>query len=111
MDKKSVDLLNDLIHIRGTRGMDRTSVYTSKVLDDLTAVNGIEYHYLGSRLVKLHELAKDPRARSRWRRFLKRHISEKNALLVAVMAMVLSTCLGAVQLYFTIDTWKHPVHV
>jgi hypothetical protein len=72
--------------------------------------------YWGSRLAKLHDLVQHPPPANRLVYWFERHTSERNALSVAILALLLSALfgllgviIGCLQLAFAWMAWKYPV--
>lgn len=72
-----------------------------------------EYHYWGSRLAKLHYLVTHPTSSHRIGQWIQRHASERNALFVAILSLVLSAffgflsvVLGVFQAWVAYRSWK-----
>jgi hypothetical protein len=72
-----------------------------------------EYHYWGNRLAMLHHLVTNPRPGRRISQWIQRHASERNAMFVAILSLVLSAffgflsvILGLFQAWVTYRSWK-----
>ena len=72
-----------------------------------------EYHYWGNRLVRLHQVVTNPKPRHRISLWIQRHASERNALFVAILSLVLSAffgflsvVLGLLQVWLSYQSWK-----
>jgi hypothetical protein len=72
-----------------------------------------EYHYFGNRLAKLHHLVTNPRPSHRISQWIQRHASERNALFVAMLSLVLSALfgflsvvIGLFQAWVAYQSWK-----
>ncbi|RDW57301.1 hypothetical protein BP5796_12751 [Coleophoma crateriformis] len=72
-----------------------------------------EYYYWGNRLAKLHQVVMNPRPSNRIGQWIQRHASEKNALSVAILSLVLSAffgflsvVLGFIQVWLAYQSWK-----
>ncbi|KAF7950115.1 hypothetical protein EAE96_007413 [Botrytis aclada] len=76
-----------------------------------------EYHYWGDRLAKLHHLVTHPRPSHRIGQWIQRNASERNALLIAILSLVLSAffgflsvVLGIFQVWVAYMSWKAQVN-
>lgn len=72
-----------------------------------------QYHYWANRLAKLHHVVTNPRPTHRVGQWIQRHASERNALFVAILSLVLSAffgflsvILGVVQVWLAYKSWK-----
>jgi hypothetical protein len=72
-----------------------------------------EYRYWGNRLAKLHQLVTNPKPSHRLSQWIQRHASERNALFVAILSLVLSALfgflsvvLGILQAWLAYESWK-----
>ncbi|KAF4965168.1 hypothetical protein FSARC_6986 [Fusarium sarcochroum] len=75
------------------------------------------YVYWGKRIAQLHEVAKSRPPKNRFEKWFQQWTTERNALLVALSALlisifvgILSIILGSVQVWIAWMAWKHPVH-
>ncbi|KAF7917219.1 uncharacterized protein EAE98_010324 [Botrytis deweyae] len=76
-----------------------------------------EYHYWGDRLAKLNHLVTHPRSSHRIGQWIQRNASERNALFVAILSLVLSAffgflsvILGMFQAWVAYMSWKAQVN-
>ncbi|KAH8807306.1 hypothetical protein F5884DRAFT_880221 [Xylogone sp. PMI_703] len=111
-DEKSFNLLDKLVHDNRS-GLDPDSLAYDGLIRELPA--DFEYHYWGSRLVKLHNLVMNPKPKHRLGQWVQRHTSERNALYVALAGLFLSVLfgflgviIGIIQTWISYQAWKHP---
>jgi hypothetical protein len=65
-----------------------------------------QYQYWGERLLKLHEVVKNPKPKGVVKRWLQRHASERNALYVALISLVFTALLGLLSLILAVfQSW------
>ena len=74
-----------------------------------------QYVYWGDRLSKLYDAVKNPPPRHRLGRWLELHATDRNALYVAIIALVftavfgfMSVAIAALQTWISWQAWKHP---
>jgi len=74
-----------------------------------------EYKFWGTRLATLYHAVKNPEPSGPIHSWLRRHANEKNGLIVAIVALVLSAffsllgvIIGIVQTWLAWKAWKHP---
>ncbi|PHH93005.1 hypothetical protein CDD83_2494 [Cordyceps sp. RAO-2017] len=112
-DRRSTAILDQLIESKGF-DEDCAEAEGYFTLDDSIDQHG--YVYWGERLATLHGLMKDRPPRNAFERWIKWQTSESNALLVAVLALVISIFVGilslglaALQTWIAWKAWKEPV--
>lgn len=111
-DQKSFRLLEGLVHGKGPN-LDADCLSYHGLIREMPA--NFEYRYWGSRLVRLHQLARNPKPRSRLGQWVERHTSERNALYVALLGLFLAVLfgflgvvIGIVQTWIAYQAWKYP---
>ncbi|KAM0312771.1 hypothetical protein ACHAO8_006052 [Botrytis cinerea] len=82
-----------------------------------TVPENFEYHYWGDRLAKLNHIVTHPRSNHRIGQWIQRNASERNALIVAILSLVLSAIfgflsviLGIFQAWVAYMSWKAQVN-
>ncbi|KAK1850818.1 uncharacterized protein CCHR01_06565 [Colletotrichum chrysophilum] len=113
-DIKSGRILKKLISPR--HGKFDPECYQYDALDlDVQPPEGFSYIYWGKRLTALRELFDKKPPRNRLEKWLQRQLSERNAFLVALVALLISIVVGiisiglsAVQVWIAWMAWKHP---
>ena len=110
MDEKSSQFLENIIQ-DAKAGFDPDCLfyegYTRPVPENF------EYYYWGNRLAKLHHLVTNPRPTRHIGQWIQRHASERNAMFVAILSLVLSAffgflsvILGTFQAWMAYQSWK-----
>ncbi|KAK2589821.1 hypothetical protein QQS21_012501 [Conoideocrella luteorostrata] len=115
IDQKSAAILDRLMTKRNENFDCECAEYEGyKIFQE--PPESFQYVYWGERLVHLQELLKTRPPRNRLERWLKWQSSEGNALFVALLALLISICvgavsvgIGAVQVWIAWMAWKHPV--
>ncbi|KAF5672573.1 hypothetical protein FHETE_3707 [Fusarium heterosporum] len=113
LDKKSGDVLNALIR---RDGFDPECAQYEGYKIFSEPPEHFQYVYWGKRIAQLHELVKSRPPRNKAEKWFQQKTSERNALLIALLALfisifvgILSIILGAVQVWIAWMAWKHPV--
>ncbi|CAM6005191.1 unnamed protein product [Sphagnum balticum] len=113
LDEKSSRFLENLVQ-NSQLGFDPDCLLYEGYIRPLP--ENFEYHYWGNRLAKLHYVVTNPRPSHRIGQWIQRHASERNALFVAILSLVLSAffgflsvVLGLFQVWLAYQSWKAPM--
>ncbi|KAF4992807.1 hypothetical protein FGRMN_6909 [Fusarium graminum] len=113
LDNKSGDVLNTLIR---RDGFDPECAQYEGYKIFSEPPEHFQYVYWGKRIAQLHELVKSRPPRNKAEKWFQQKTSERNALLIALLALfisifvgILSIILGIVQVWIAWMAWKHPV--
>ncbi|KAF5869099.1 uncharacterized protein Bfra_011642 [Botrytis fragariae] len=114
VDKKSSEFLGKFIRDKESSfDPDCSNCDTNSI----QPLEDFEYHYWGDRLAKLNHLVTHPRPSHRIGRWIQRNASERNAMFVAILSLVLSALfgflsviLGIFQAWVAYMSWKAQVN-
>jgi hypothetical protein len=111
-DAKSASLLSQLVR---KRGFDSDSAQYDGYKRFQDVPDGFLYTYWGDRVARLHDLMGQRVPRSRFERWIQWQTTDSNALIVALLALVITIVLGVLtlalaclQTWIAWQAWKYP---
>ncbi|KAF4436470.1 hypothetical protein F53441_13260 [Fusarium austroafricanum] len=115
LDRKSGEVLNSLIR---KEGFDSECAQYEGYKIFPEPPEDFNYIYWGRRIAQLHQMVKALPPRNKFEKWFQQKTSERNALLIALVALfisifvgILSIILSCVQIWIAWMQWKHPVQV